>query len=158
MNPDILFILGIVVVVITLILLKKVASLVKLIIAIAIFLVGGTSYVIFVPTSPFSAWITTNVAAFITIDTDNKFADGDTIFTYELSLKDDTEDEAEEEVTDFMQNVSENVSGFLADRIASIAAEYIELEESYTLVFSDSYLVITPGDYSASVEIIKGDS
>lgn len=160
MAPEVVCIVGLVVLLVALFLLKKISSVVKSVLALVAIIVGFAGYVIFVPSSSVSIWVTENVASVVKLDNENRYESGDVLFTYEFNpTAEDNVDEATSEsdlLTSGLQNVAGSMNKLLADRIEAIASKYIELQEEYTLSFSDSYLLMTPGELSMKIEIVKG--
>lgn len=160
MAPEVVCIVGLVVLLVALFLLKKISSVVKSVLALVAIVVGFAGYVIFVPSSSVSIWVTENVASVVKLDNENRYEPGDILFTYEFNpTAEDNADEATSEsdlLTSGLQNVAGSMNKLLADRIEAIASKYIELQEEYTLSFSDSYLLMTPGELSMKIEIVKG--
>lgn len=160
MAPEVVCIVGVVVLLVALFLLKRISSVVKSVLALVAIVVGFAGYVIFVPSSSVSIWVTENVASVVKLDNENRYEPGDVLFTYEFNpTAEDNADEATSEsdlLTSGLQNVAGSMNKLLADRIEAIASKYIELQEEYTLSFSDSYLLMTPGELSMKIEIVKG--
>lgn len=160
MAPEVVCIVGLVVLLVALFLLKKISSVVKSVLALVAIVVGFAGYVIFVPSSSVSIWVTENVASVVKLDNENRYEPGDVLFTYEFNpTAEDNADDATSEsdlLTSGLQNVAGSMNKLLADRIEAIASKYIELQEEYTLSFSDSYLLMTPGELSMKIEIVKG--
>lgn len=160
MAPEVVCIVGLVVLLVALFLLKKISSVVKSVLALVAIVVGFAGYVIFVPSSSVSIWVTENVASVVKLDNENRYEPGDILFTYEFNpTAEDDADEATSEsdlLTSGLQSVAGSMNKLLADRIEAIASKYIELQEEYTLSFSDSYLLMTPGELSMKIEIVKG--
>lgn len=160
MAPEVVCIVGLVVLLVALFLLKKISSVVKSVLALVAIVVGFAGYVIFVPSSSVSIWVTENVASVVKLDNENRYEPGDILFTYEFNpTAEDNAEEATSEsdlLTSGLQNVAGSMNKLLADRIEAIASKYIELQEEYTLSFSDSYLLMTPGELSMKIEIVKG--
>lgn len=160
MAPEVVCIVGLVVLLVALFLLKKISSVVKSVLALVAIIVGFAGYVIFVPSSSVSIWVTENVASVVKLDNENRYEPGDILFTYEFNpTTEDNADEATSEsdlLTSGLQSVAGSMNKLLADRIEAIASKYIELQEEYTLSFSDSYLLMTPGELSMKIEIVKG--
>lgn len=160
MAPEVVCIVGLVVLLVALFLLKKISSVAKSVLALVAIVVGFAGYVIFVPSSSVSIWVTENVASVVKLDNENRYEPGDVLFTYEFNpTAEDNAEEATSEsdlLTSGLQNVAGSMNKLLADRIEAIASKYIELQEEYTLSFSDSYLLMTPGELSMKIEIVKG--
>lgn len=160
MAPEVVCIVGLVVLLVALFLLKKISSVVKSVLALVAIVVGFAGYVIFVPSSSVSIWVTENVASVVKLDNENRYEPGDVLFTYEFNpTAEDNAEEATSEsdlLTSGLQSVAGSMNKLLADRIEAIASKYIELQEEYTLSFSDSYLLMTPGELSMKIEIVKG--
>lgn len=130
-------------------LLHKASSLIKTIILVAIILIGLAGYVIFVPTSPLSMSITENIVSTISLDAENKYSNGDIIYSFELGEADNSVEE------DIAQSLTDGLNDWLLSRVRDMVSKHIELNEHYVLEFKDSYLEIlltTPN----TVQIVKG--
>lgn len=160
MSTEVLIIAGIILLLVVLFLLKKISGAIKAILSLVVLIGGFACYVLFVPASAVSIWFTENIATAVTLDAEDKYVNGEVIFTYSFnSAEDKNEDEEPAEVdplTSSLQDIAGTMNSFLAERIEAIASKYIELQEEYTLSFSDSYLIMTPDNYSMTIEIIKG--
>lgn len=157
--PSVLIIIGVVALLVMIFLLKKISGIVKLLLVIVVLALGFASVILFVPSNPLSIWVAENVASKITIDADGKYTNEEVIFTYEFNPSAESNNEKSEDdnlLTSSLRDVTGAMSKFLVDRIVAIASDYIEKKEEYTLSFSDAYLIMTPGDVSMKIEIIKG--
>ncbi len=148
---DIIFVcIAVLLIIVLFCILRKLSATIKLIIVGTLLFVACTLYIFLVPTSPASVWVTSNITARISLDKDNEYDEGETLYEYTLSSESDNTDNI---LQDFVVGTANSI---LTQRIKALAEKYIELQENYTMPFRDAYLIITPEDDNVTVEIIKG--
>lgn len=131
-------------------LLHRASSLIKTIILVAIILIGLAGYVIFVPTSPLSMSITENVVSAISLDAEDKYDEGDIIYSFVLG---ESEDSVQENIA---QSLTGGLNDWLLSRVTEMLNKHIELNDHYILKFKDAYLEILL-DTQNTVQIVKGE-
>lgn len=156
MTLVLLFLVGAVIAVVLIGILTNITNALRALVAIAAVATGVFIYVILVPTSTFSIKITEALASYVAIDKEQQYFDGEIIYEYVIAPSDQEQEEQEEEESD-TDGFSETVGSFLSSRVEAFAEKYFELQESYTLILSDSYISITPNEQSVVIRVVKGD-
>lgn len=153
MNILVFLLIVFVVLVLLIALLRKIKGALITLVTAAALLIGFVSYVLAVPTSSVSIWVTQNVASAVTIDSANKYDSGDVIYKWDIYS---VEEKAEEGTTDtddipFSQFLKQRIDKALQDMITNDADKAAE----YSMTFKDAKLNIELATHGGVVVITK---
>lgn len=170
---QLVIILAIVFIVLTVLIfiMRKIKGVVISLLLALISLVGIVVYVLVVPESDLSVWVTENIAGSIAFDSEDVVDSGKPIWEtkYDILSTDKTVDEAQQPINfvydsnilDTLQNtniseLSDSFNSFILDRVCAIAASKLsEANKEYRIEFKDSYFVISIEESFVYAQLIK---
>ena len=138
-------------------LIRKIKGLLITILLAIGLLIGGVVFVLAVPANPVSIWVTENIAGATVVDSNDKYRDGETIWSLDI------DDSTEPELPTFeyknlnginFDELSSKITTFITKRAIRTATSLSTSE--YTLQFQDSYLIVRAEESSLQAEIVKG--
>ena len=139
--------------------LRKIKGVVITIVMALVLLVGFSLYVLFVPSSKISMWVTQNVVSTLTLDSKGSYSEGEVIWTWDIYTVEDTPSSTVPSYTEDISEYGEAISSFLQDRISSTVISLLDKDESlvkgYTLVFKDAVLSVDLSPEGGTVIIVK---
>lgn len=155
MSFKLIFFLVVVIVIFVILCLRRAGKSLFMVALFAIAILGFVGFIIFVPSSGVSVWVTEHVSPLIEFDTKNTFNDGDKIITFKVLEDSANRDRVTLSAYSDANDLKKFARQFVEERISALIRMRLDsVTDIYTLSFKDSYLIIHPGD--RSVSIIKG--